>query len=213
MEEQFWQDRWQTGRIGFHEAAANLFLTRNLAALDLPEGAHVFVPLCGKTVDIDWLLAQGVRVTGVEFNRGAVEAVFDRLSLTPEVTELGGLTKFAGGNLTLWQGDAFALTAADLGAVDAIYDRAALVALPQDMRARYARHLARVTGSAPQLLVSFDYDQSQADGPPFSVPEDEIATLYAGTYDVTLLQSAPITGRLAQRCAGQEQAWKLTPAG
>ena len=137
--------------------------------------------------------------------------MFARLSLTPVVTVQGTLTKFSNGDLTLWQGDFFALEATDLGHVDAVYDRAALVALPQNMRPGYARHLAQVTGAAPQLLISFDYDQSQTDGPPFSVPEGEIAALYEGVYRPECLASAPLSGPIATRCAGAEQTWKLAP--
>lgn len=211
MEEQFWQDRWATGRIGFHENAPNAFLTKHFNDLGLGLGAHVFVPLCGKTTDLDWLLAQGFRVTGVEFNRGAVEEVFDRLSLEPKIERRSGLTKFTHGALTLWHGDFFLMTKADLGRVDAVYDRAALVALPEPLRQEYASRLVQLSRGAPQLLISFDYDQSLTDGPPFSVPEQAIDQLYHGLFDMTLLSSAGLTGPLAARCSGLEQAWKLTP--
>lgn len=210
MEEQFWQNRWATGKIGFHEDTPNAFLQKHLVELELRNGAHVFVPLCGKTTDLDWLLEQGFRVTGVEFNRGAIEEVFDRLSLVPVVKNESGLTKFTSGDLTLWHGDFFMLTKADVGSVDAVYDRAALVALPDPLRKEYASRLVQLSRGAPQLLISFDYDQSQTDGPPFSVPEAEIDSLYHGLFDITLLSSTGITGPLAKRTNGLEQAWKLT---
>ena len=210
MEEQFWQSRWAAGRIGFHEPAPNRFLTGYLGQLALPPGSHVFVPLCGKALDLDWLLEQGHRVTGVEFNRDAVDEVFARRGLDPVVEPQDGATRLSGGALTLWHGDFFALQEADLGKVDAVYDRAALVALPEPLRSDYAARLTALTGAAPQLLISFAYDQSQTDGPPFSVPEAAIRQLHGGNYEIELLASADISGPLAERARGQEQIWRLT---
>lgn len=107
MEEQFWQDRWQTRKIAFHEARPNQFLVNHFDVLCLGREAHVFVPLCGKTNDLDWLLDRGHRVTGVEFNRRAIEDVFQRLSLTPSIEQVSGLTRYSVGKLTLWNGDFF----------------------------------------------------------------------------------------------------------
>ncbi|MEM8571674.1 MAG: thiopurine S-methyltransferase [Pseudomonadota bacterium] len=211
MEADFWHSRWKEGRIAFHEGAPNRHLTAHFAALDLTAGAHVFLPLCGKTVDIDWLLSQGLRVSGIELNREAVLEVFERLALVPEISEIGGLTRFAAGELVLWFGDFFALQGADLGPVDAIYDRAALVALPAKMRPDYAKSLGRLCPGRPQFLISYDYDQSQTDGPPFSVPEAEIRSLYRGHFQIERLASAAIEGPLRDRCTGREEAWRLTP--
>lgn len=210
MEEQFWHSRWETGRIGFHEGAPNALLVKHIDALSTDQAAHVFVPLCGKASDLDWLLARGHRVTGIEFNRGAIETVFERLSLTPEIDEVAGLTRFVGRHLTLWHGDFFQLGQDVLGAVDAVYDRAALVALPDELRPYYARHLLEVTDRAPQLLISYDYDQSQMGGPPFSVPGHMIEQYYGDRFEIELLADDAITGPLADRCSGQEQAWRLS---
>ena len=209
MEEQFWQTRWAEGRIGFHEHAPNPFLTDHFDALALAPGSHIFVPLCGKTFDLDWLLERGHRVTGVEFNREAVDEVFERSSRVPEVEKGEGATRLSHGPLTLWQGDFFSLKPSDIGAVDAVYDRAALVALPKPLRRDYAARLAELTKGAPQLLISFSYDQSQTNGPPFSVPEAEIRGYYGDKYQIEMLDSKMISGQLAQRCDGEEQVWKL----
>ncbi|MCH2163934.1 MAG: thiopurine S-methyltransferase [Marinovum sp.] len=209
MDEAFWQARWSEGRIGFHEPAPNSFLTAYFDTLGLSPGDHVFVPLCGKTRDIDWLLERGHRVSGIEFNREAVEAVFVRLGVTPEITADGDLTKFSASALTLWHGDFFKLTQDNLGSVNAVYDRAALVALPTDLRDAYAKSVPRLTNAAPQLLISFDYDQSQMSGPPFSVPEGTIREVYDETYTIDLVVSQVIDGPLGLRCSGREEAWLL----
>lgn len=211
MEKAFWQSRWNEGRTAFHEGAPNRHLTRHFGALSLAPGSHVFVPLSGKSVDLDWLLAQGCRVSGIEFNREAVAEVFDRLGLLPEITETAGLTRYETGDLVLWVGDFFELTPQELGAVDAVYDRAALVALPAQKRQGYVTHLQILCPLKPQLLVSYDYDQAQTEGPPFSVPRDTIFELYADLYDIRQLESVDISGPLASRCTGKEQAWLLQP--
>ncbi|MEM6634525.1 MAG: thiopurine S-methyltransferase [Pseudomonadota bacterium] len=211
MKEEFWQERWASGRMAFHEDAPNRFLRTHFSVLDVAPQSHVFVPLCGKSTDLDWILDQGHRVTGIEFNGAAVDAVFARRALIPQITRVSDLRRLSAGRLTLWQGDFFALNEIDLGPVDAVYDRAALVALPQNLREAYATRLPALTGTAQQLVVSYSYDQSQTDGPPFSVPEAEIRRFYADHFNVDLLASEDITGPLATRCAGKEQVWKLAP--
>ncbi|MEM9332012.1 MAG: thiopurine S-methyltransferase [Pseudomonadota bacterium] len=210
MEEQFWQTRWNTGKIAFHEGAPNKFLITHFDVLEIDQGAHVFVPLCGKTSDLDWLYERGYRVTGIEFNRDAIEEVFERMSLIPDVEQKSGLTRFSSGRLTIWHGDFFLLPRGDVGTIDAVYDRAALVALPEDIRKEYAKYLVELTRNAPQLLISYSYDQSQTEGPPFSVPENTIRQLYGSNFNIERLESADIKGPLAARCSGKEQTWKLS---
>lgn len=210
MDEQFWQSRWRAGRIGFHDSSPNIHLQNHFDALGVAPSAHVFVPLSGKTLDLDWLLARGHTVSGIEFNRGAVEEVFERLGLVPEVAVDGSLTRFTHGGLTLWHGDFFNLGAQDLNHVDAVYDRAALVALPDDLRAAYAKHLTVLTHPAPQLLVTFDYDQSYMTGPPFSVPHRTVEALYAEAYTFELIVTEKMKGTLGEHASGQEQVWKMS---
>ncbi len=211
MEQQFWQQRWRENSIGFHESEANPHLTHNITSLNLKSGAGVFVPLCGKTVDLDWLLTRGFRVVGAELNQGAVEAIFERLELEPDVQRNGENIRFSAPDIEIFVGDFFNLSAAQLGPVDGIYDRAALIALPQTMREAYAAHLMQLCPKAPQLLICLDYDQSQTKGPPFSVPEAEVKRLYSQGYDMHHLGSSAISGPLAKRCQGTEEVWLLTP--
>ncbi|KIC11291.1 hypothetical protein RA19_08080 [Leisingera sp. ANG-M1] len=211
MEQEFWQARWRENRIGFHEAAPNTLLTKHISRLGLKAGQSVFVPLCGKALDLDWLLAQGLQVTGAEFNKGAVEEVFARQGLEPEVVQQGKLLRYRAGALTLFAGDFFALSAEQVGSVDAVYDRAALVAVKPEDRTVYAGHLNRITSTAPQLLIGFDYDQSLMQGPPFSVPGGLVQTLYQGTHAITLAEERLADGRIGERCNALEQAWLLSP--
>jgi len=209
MDPDFWHLRWRENRIGFHQAAANAMLVKHIDALDLQAGARIFLPLCGKTNDIGWLMSQGYRVAGAELSRLAIDQLFQDLGLTPEITELGALTRFSAANIDIFVGDILALTADLLGPIDASYDRAALVALPRDMRARYADHMARITANAPQFLICFEYDQSLMTGPPFSVNADEVARVYAAQYRLTDHDAADVAGGLKGICPAIERVWLL----
>jgi thiopurine S-methyltransferase len=209
MEADFWHERWRNNQIGFHEGAPNSLLTAHFAALDLPAGATVFVPLCGKTNDMAWLRARNCRVVGAELSRLAVERFFAEQGLTPAVTPAGKIQRFESAGVTILVGDLFDLDRETLGPVDAVYDRAALVALPQPVRERYAAHLLALSGGAPQLLVTFEYDQSLAAPPPHSVTEAEVRRLYGAAYRPELAERRDVPGGLKGICPAKESAWLL----
>ena len=210
MDAQFWHDRWGSNEIGFHKSEANPLLVNYLDELSLTSGSRIFLPLCGKTLDIGWLLARGYRAAGAELSAIAIDQLFAQLGVTPTITKVGVLEHYRAPQLDIFVGDIFAVTPALLGPVDAIYDRAALVALPQDMRARYAAHLTTLTAQAPQLLISFDYDQQAMEGPPFSVSTEEIQRHYGQRYDITVLASLDVPGGLKGRCPATERVYLLT---
>lgn len=211
MQPEFWLERWRNKQTGFHEPTPHSLLVAHFAALALEAGSRVFVPLCGKSLDIDWLLARGHRVAGAELSEDAVREVFDRLGLHPDVQPQGALVRWSAGDLDLFTGDIMELQAGQLGEVAAVYDRAALIALPSPMRAPYAAQLTRITRAAPQLLITLEYDQACMDGPPFPVTAAEVARLYADR-TATLLAGTDVPGGLKGRCAATENAW-LLPAG
>ena len=209
MDADFWHRKWANDDIGFHEGAVNPLLVRHWPALSLAEGARVFLPLCGKTLDIHWLLANGYRVAGAELSRLAVDQLFAELGVEPVVSRRGPVEHHGAPGLDIFVGDIFAVSAGLRGAVDAIYDRAALVALPEDMRRRYSAHLAAITAGAPQLLVCFEYDQSLMAGPPFSIAGEEVMRHYCEAYEVTLLERVDIPGGFRGRLPAQEAIWRL----
>lgn len=190
METDFWLRLWERGRVPFHWHQVNPFLAAHLPALGLAEGARVFVPFCGKSVDIGWLRARGFRVAGAELSPLAVAQLFDTLGERPAVETLGPLRRLSARDVAVFEGDMFALTPELLGPVDAVYDRAALIALPRALRARYAAHLLRLTAGAPQLLIGFDHAGDPDDGPPFAVDEAEIRQLYGASHRVERLADA-----------------------
>ena len=209
MDPDFWHDRWQTNKIAFHEKNGNPLLVKHLDVLTLASGARVFVPLCGKTLDIGRLLAQGFRVVGVELVESAIVQLFDELGMTPQINRDGPLMCYRADNLDIFVGDFFALSQTVLGPVDAVFDRAAYVALPAEMRPRYGAHLMAITGAARQMLLTFEYDQTQMDGPPFSVEADEVAARYGDRFVVTLIDRVEIRGGLKGLVPATAAVWLL----
>lgn len=189
MEPDFWRARWGEGRIGFHEGAPNAHLRKHLDVL--ARARRVLVPLCGKAEDLAFLAAAGREVVGVELVEDAVRAFFAEHGLTPAITREGPLTRYAQGPLTLYAGDVFEATPGRVGTFDGWYDRAALIALPPPLRARYVPHLlGLLEPGAAGLLVTVEYDQEKRAGPPFSVREDEVRGLLRGQ-EVRLLEDVP----------------------
>jgi thiopurine S-methyltransferase len=209
MDASFWHAKWEKNEIGFHQDQVNPFLVRYFGELSLAAGSRVFVPLCGKTRDIAWLLSQVYRVAGAELSRVAIEQLFDELGVEPSVSAAGSLTHFSTDDIDIFVGDIFQLSGKDLGQVDAVYDRAALVALPEDMRRHYAGHLTDITNRAPQLLITYEYDQTLQDGPPFSVSGEEVHRHYDGRFDVGLVSSSDVPGGLRGKCPAKEHVWLL----
>jgi thiopurine S-methyltransferase len=205
----FWQQKWENNDIAFHQSAANPLLVNYFKALSLTKGSRVFLPLCGKTLDILWLLANGYRVVGAELSKIAIGQLFSTLGVTPEISALGKLERYSAENIDIFVGDIFDLSGELLGVADAIYDRAALVALPEALRNRYTAHLMAITATAPQLLICYEYDQNVLAGPPFSVSNEEVQRHYNAAYELTLIASTAVVGGLKGQCAAQENVWLL----
>lgn len=216
VEHSFWQSRWQNDQLGFHLSFVHPILKRNLPAYALSPRARVFLPLCGKTLDIGWLLGQGYCVVGAELSELAVSQLFEELGVAPDIGTWAGGQCWRHGGLTVFQGDIFRLTAEDLGPVDLIYDRAALVALPPEMRPAYAEQILMLSGTAPQLLITFEYDPAEKDGPPFPVLPEEVERHYGECYAVTessrkdVLQDS-LNFREAGVSRFVEVSWRLCP--
>jgi thiopurine S-methyltransferase len=190
VEAQFWHSRWQDNLIAFHKTQPNAFLQKHYHDLHVPEGGRVLVPLCGKSVDMVWLRAQGAAVTGVELSAIAVTDFFAEQGIAAHRGEEGAFTVLEGDGIRLLEGDFFALEPRQVAEVSAVYDRAALVALPDEMRRRYVDHLLSLLApQVPILLLTFEYPAAEMEGPPFCVDEGEVRALFAGRRRVTRLDS------------------------
>ncbi|MGZ5052641.1 MAG: thiopurine S-methyltransferase [Methylobacter sp.] len=207
MEASFWHQKWERGEIAFHASEANPFLVEHFEKLNQAKGSRVFLPLCGKTRDIAWLLGSGYRVVGAELSELAVNELFKELALEPQITETGKLIRYSAKDIDILVGDIFDVSAEDVGPISAIYDRAALVALPSGMRERYTSHLMNITGAAPQLLIAYEYDQQLMDGPPFSVSENEVKQHYGAAYQLRSVETKSVPGGLKGKAASTETVW------
>lgn len=193
MQADFWLDRWQSNRIGFHRDTPLPLLVRHWQALALAAGSRVFVPLCGKSLDMVWLAEQGHRVLGIELSAMAVEQFFEERGLDPRIHTSPAGTHYSSGPWELVVGDAFAIPAGLLVDCAGVYDRAALIALPPGMRALYAQtSLQRLPAGCRGLLVTLEYPQAEKAGPPFSVEEAEVKSRFAPDWTVDLLERRDI---------------------
>ncbi|VVQ16545.1 thiopurine S-methyltransferase [Pseudomonas fluorescens] len=192
MQPEFWHKKWASGQIGFHLPEVNPYLQRHWAA---PETARVLVPLCGKSLDLAWLAGRGHQVLGIELSEKAIEDFFGEHQIQPQISENGVFKVYRGDAIELWCGDIFALTASDVADCAAIYDRAALIALPAPMRELYAAHLQQILPQGVQgLLITLDYDQAQIPGPPFAVGDDDVQRLLGDVWQVQVLEEQDVLG-------------------
>jgi thiopurine S-methyltransferase len=207
MQQDFWHERWNSGRIGFHEPLGDPRLPARWASISAPTPSRVLVTLCGKSVDMMWLASQGHAVVGVELSPVAARAFFAEGGLPFTVEECGAFVAYrstrSDRDVTILVGDFFALDAERLGEVHAVYDRAATVALPEDLRARYAEHLTRlVPAGAAVLLIALEYEAGCMQAPPFPVTDAAVRALFAPGFAIDLVEevSGPeVAGRLRDR--------------
>lgn len=188
QDHQDWHNRWENNRIGFHEGCTNGLLEAHFQRFELAPQSRVFVPLCGKAVDMFWLAQQGYRVSGIELSTLALQQFFNEHQLAVEISTEAAFSRFKAEDIELLAGDFFKLQAEHLALPDCIYDRASLIALPAELRPHYARHLMAIYPEVPMLLITLDYEQARMSGPPFSVTEAEVQQLYAERYDITRLE-------------------------
>lgn len=188
MEDDYWLSRWKQGEIGFHQNEINPYLRQYWQMLHLAHGSKIFIPLCGKSSDMLWLHERGHSVLGVELSAIAVQAFFVENRFSPLHVTSGKFDRFEINGINILCGNFFDLGEDDLAKVNAVYDRASLVALPSEMRKYYVQHLLRILPSATKiLLITFDYPPAEMSGPPFAVSPGEVEMLYQEHAEIRLL--------------------------
>lgn len=188
MEHDFWHTRWQENRIGFHLPDINDRLLEHHASLAMIENETVFIPLCGKTHDIKFFIEQGHDVIANELSPLAVTDFFKENALEFKQETRSPFVLYQADQLRFYQGDFFKLEQTDLAKVSIVYDRAALVAMPKEMRQQYAKKLIQTLPQKVKiLLVTLEYDQNLKQGPPFSVIENEVFQLYQADFKISCL--------------------------
>lgn len=181
MDPEFWHERWALGEIGFHRSKPHWALDLHWDRVSAPADEPILVPLCGKSLDLHWLKARHCPIVGVELDERAVVAFFDEWAEVDRgdvelITCPDGLIGHRCEGVTIYQGDFFTFKAAPHEGFAHFYDRAALIALPLALRQRSLHTLASLLiPGACGLLVTFEYQQNQMDGPPFSVLNEELS--------------------------------------
>lgn len=193
MDPDFWHQRWHDNQIGFHQDKPTPLLLKHWPSIGMPVGAKVFIPLAGKSLDIAWFASSGYRVLAVELSRLAIEQFIAEHRLTPEVRESRYGTHYVTGDVEIICGDVFALDADALADCSAVFDRAALIALPPELRQRYVREMhAMLPQGCRALLITLEYPVGEKQGPPFSVTESEVRDLYGRDWEVEVLERRDI---------------------
>ncbi|MCB0713907.1 MAG: thiopurine S-methyltransferase [Ignavibacteriae bacterium] len=203
MKTDFWKAKWEENAIRFHQIRINPKLKQYFGELQLDRKEKVFVPLCGKTHDMRWLTLMGHRVIGVELSPIAVRDFFEEGGIAPVITSEPPFERWSGGGVDILLGDFFELRPEHLIGVGGLYDRASLIALPPELRARYTEHLKDILPPNQRgLLLTIEYDQEEMQGPPFSVDESEVRRLFAPDWSVEkllaedALEGSPMRERL-----------------
>jgi thiopurine S-methyltransferase len=193
---EFWHERWEKGEIGFHQHEYNRHMQDFTGRLGLQPGSHFLVPLCGKSLDLLWLAEQGYTVTGIEISEQAIKNFFVENAIDCKIERQPGGVWYRSQNIDLLCADFFTVDKAQIKPVDAVYDRASLIALPPEMRPAYAEHLARLLeGGTCSLLVTLDYPQEEMRGPPFSVTGEEVHRLFGRYFGIEHLHSEDCLAR------------------
>ena len=184
----FWHDRWKNQLTGWHRVEYNDLMVKHWPSLNAPDGGEVLVPLCGKSLDMLWLAEQGYSIVGMDMVEQAVQTFFTENQLSPESIQFGKLVKHSSPPFTIFQGDVFDLEAGTVQA-DVWYDRAAMIAIPPSTRESYVQQIRQQTkAGAVGLLITFTYPQHEMDGPPFSLTDEDVFTLFSNGFDVELLE-------------------------
>jgi thiopurine S-methyltransferase len=195
MQSEYWISLWERNETRFHQADVNPVLQQLWPTLELSLDKGVLVPLCGKSLDMRWLEAQGHQVWGVEIAEKPIVEFFADAG-EAAVFETGpNIDRYRGERTIIYYGDYLQLQTPDVKGAGAVYDRAALVALPEDQRVHYADHILRIIPEqAVIVLLTIEYDQSLRHGPPFSVPEAEVNKIYGARASVELVSRSPTRG-------------------
>ncbi|OCH97668.1 thiopurine S-methyltransferase [Legionella jamestowniensis] len=187
---QFWLDMWQEGKIPFHQKTVNTDLLKYWPCLNLSLGAKILLPLCGKSLDMLWLAKEGFHVFGIELSELAVQQFVEDNHLTMTKSTKSGVIYYSTEGIRISVSDIFQLNADLIPKVDAIYDRASLIALPASLRQSYVDIcLQGLKSQGKILLKTMRYEDKHIEGPPFSVTSDEVFLLYGSCQTIICIKS------------------------
>ncbi|MFK8013027.1 MAG: thiopurine S-methyltransferase [Marinicellaceae bacterium] len=197
MKKEFWIEKWQNNQTGFHKSFVHPLLMEYIGELSLKPGDTIFVPLCGKSMDMIWLAEQGYHVIGIELSELAVEQFFTENNLQYDKKIEEPFVVYHCQSITIYLGDFFNLSKTHTAHVNAIYDRAALIALPEDLVEKYAKKMCSIIQQdVKQLLITLEFIKTSGPiGPPFTTSDDKVRALYNNNNAIELLQKVDIIAR------------------
>jgi thiopurine S-methyltransferase len=193
VQPEFWHERWRLAQTAFHQSSVERHLMKFWPMVAPSSNHPVFIPLCGKSLDMLWLRELGHQVIGVEISAVALESFLMEHGIAARRRLLIDFDRYEPDQMELWCGDFYALASNQLGAVKLVYDRAALIAWAPALRSSYVHHMTQLTSQGTQtLLITLEYDQDQMRGPPFSVNADVVDRLYGANHEIRMLARVDI---------------------
>jgi len=185
-----WLEFWKNNETNWHSDVVTQELEEYLGLLKLEPGDKVFFPLCGKSLDMTYILNQGFSVIGVELSEIGIKQFFHENGLDFTISQVGEFDLYSAKNIEIYCGDFFSLTSKHLCDVKAVFDRKSLIALDRNLRQKYVKHLNDIISLDVRiLLITLYYPQRQMSGPPFSVGKSEVESLFSMAFNYQELKS------------------------
>ena len=179
-----WLEFWANNETDWHSDVVTQELEKYLGLLKLESGDTVFVPLCGKSLDMIYMLNRGFSVIGVEVSEIGIKQFFHENGLDFTISQVGEFDLYSAKNIEIYCGDFFSLTSKHLCGVKAVFDRKSLIALDRNLRQKYVKHLNDIISlGVRMLLITLQYPQHQMSGPPFSVDKSEVESLFSMAFN------------------------------
>jgi thiopurine S-methyltransferase len=202
MEASFWIKSWELGGFytSFHRKDIHPYVLQYLQPEEI-EGKNILIPLCGKSVDMLYLAQYAQKVIGVELVEDAIIQFFKENNLPFQ--KLDNVT-YKSGNIMLMCCDFMTLTKNEIGKIDWIYDRASLVALPDDgLRKEYIKTIDRLSDiGTKSLIITLEYFPL-INSAPFTITPEEVDNYYGDNHIIKHVESPNLPNH------GMVKKWNL----
>ncbi|MBK2256962.1 thiopurine S-methyltransferase [Francisella philomiragia] len=188
---QYWLDRWQNNDVDFCQEAPNEFLVKHFCRFNINDSSVCLVPMCGCSIDMLYFLSKGIKVVGIELSEKAVLSFFSQNNIKYEIIEESDYKCYKGNDIEIYVTDIFNLPkiAKNLPDFGIWYDRGAYIALPEDIRARYAKMMLQVCSDNTQILLLVMEHDKKSQTPPYSVTQAELIKNFSPNIEFELIDS------------------------
>lgn len=213
MQPEFWHQSWvvEGSKTSFHRPDVHPYLFKHCPPSFL-EGKRVFVPLAGKTNDLEYFRQHAAWAVGVELVEKPILQFMEEQNLDYE-RRPGGLIRAE--RLSFFHRDIFDLTVEDVGHLDLIYDRASLIAFPLDMRMRYLAKIHELAPAGCQIVLNTLEYAPYMEEPPFSVAPADVDSYFSHRFRIDHAEAPLRPGHGMQRKFGldyvKEHLFVLSP--